>query len=484
MNNISVHISPTRQFLINTFTQFGASSISAIFNFIFTFLATRTLGVELFGQFSTVQIYVSSFYIFTDLGISNVIVRDVAQNKSNVKEITSNLLVLKLVLGIIVLLLIIIGAHFLNYDINTQQLILLYAISVVPFSISYGCNSIFNGYEKLNYSSITLFVNSIATITSIIFLFLSFGLREIFLGISIISFLSLMVSLYFLWYKFVRFSFLCDLKFWKTVLVKSWPFGLIFVLNTISQSAGPIFLSKISGNVGVGYFNLSNKVIAPIMLFISAYNAAIFPLFSRLIVSSEDMLKRIFPLSFKIMAVIGFSCTIFLIVISTYIIPLFFPGFDDAIIVLKILSWNILFGMLTTVTINILYSEHNEKTVTKIFFSSTLLCLILNFFLIPLWGVVGLSISQIIVAAFQFIASLIFCSNNHPLDVFKVILRAFLGNLPMIILGYFFKWNLLPFLSFASILFILSIIFSPVFNKEDRHFIFKKSLDSILKNVR
>lgn len=475
----------TKQFLINIISQFGASIISSIFSFAFMFLAARRLGAEVFGQFSTVQIYVNAFMALTDLGISNVIVRAVAQKKDDIRKLTSNLILLKLVLGAVVFAVIQTGALFLKYDIETQKLIFIYALSILPISIAYGCNAIFTGHEKLIYATITIFGNAIGIAISIILLLMHVGILGVFITLTTTSLIAAITSIIFLRLKFVKFSLNFDWQVWKPLILKSIPFGSIFLLSTFGLSFGPILLSKMYGNVPVGYFNLSNKLINPIMLFIGAYNAAIFPLFSRLRVAASDSLGRIFQLSLKVMAVVGILCAALITTVASKILALFFPGYENATGILILMSWTVLFSLLNTVTFNLLYSEHLEKTVTKIYVVSSVVSLILSPILISLYGVMGLGVCLILLGLVQFILSLSSISKIYPVNFYKIGAWSVVGSVPIIIIGFLLA-NAQVYILFIGMTgaFILSVLLSPVFNKEDRYLLFEMPTRNLLRRLR
>ena len=72
----------------------GATAFSTA---LVTFLVTRSLGVNDFGNFTAILSYITLFFVFTDFGINAIFVREVSNEKSKQKDYYKNLLGLRLI---------------------------------------------------------------------------------------------------------------------------------------------------------------------------------------------------------------------------------------------------------------------------------------------------------------------------------------------------------------------------------------------------
>src|SRR3990167_1187662 len=72
----------------------GATAFSTA---LVTFLVTRSLGVNDFGNFTAILSYVTLFFVFTDFGINAIFVREVGDDERKQRDYYKNLLGLRLI---------------------------------------------------------------------------------------------------------------------------------------------------------------------------------------------------------------------------------------------------------------------------------------------------------------------------------------------------------------------------------------------------
>ena len=81
----------------STFFQILGRGATAFSTALVTFLVTRSLGVNGFGNFTAILSYITLFFVFTDFGINAIFVREVSNEKSKQKDYYKNLLGLRLI---------------------------------------------------------------------------------------------------------------------------------------------------------------------------------------------------------------------------------------------------------------------------------------------------------------------------------------------------------------------------------------------------
>lgn len=461
-------MSGIQRFILNTGTQFGAAMLSTLATFLFTVYAASALGTELFGRFSVVQIFISSFVILIDLGLTNVIVREVSKKRGQLFAITSNILLLKAFLGILTFLLILVSGFLIGYEFETQQLIIIYALSVIPISVTSACVAIFNGHERMIYSTFSSIFNVLGSMGGIIALSLGYGLHVVFGIFVFTSLLATAMSLLALYIKFSKFGFQIDLSLWRNYISEAIPFGLIGIISMVGMYAGPLMLSKIRGEEAVGYYNIASKILNIIYRFMEAYNAAVYPLFNRLKSTSLINFNLSYKLNFKVMMVAGLGFVAIFTTISNKIIGFAFPAYEHAIPILQLLCWFSFFSLMAIVTNNFLYAEGKEKEVVQIMLLATVVSLISNILLINRFGTLGLSVGLIIFSGVQFLLSYIRIEQIHHLNVRKIAGQALIVALPVALAGILLNnLNLFPLLMIMSVIFISTLIITKVFDAEE-----------------
>ena len=101
----------------------GFSEFTTVFLFVLFIFAARQLGDEQFGVFMFAMAFVGLFEIINDLGLKNLLVREVARNKQNAKEFIGNAVTVSVFLSGIGLFLVVImpTAKELNAQQNRQR---------------------------------------------------------------------------------------------------------------------------------------------------------------------------------------------------------------------------------------------------------------------------------------------------------------------------------------------------------------------------
>src|SRR5512141_211150 len=84
----------------NALFQLAGGFATQIIGFLSGILLARTLGVSDYGRYALVQSFVGIFYVFSDLGMNNIIVRELSQRREERQTIFFNSMMIKLVLGL------------------------------------------------------------------------------------------------------------------------------------------------------------------------------------------------------------------------------------------------------------------------------------------------------------------------------------------------------------------------------------------------
>src|SRR3990172_12798031 len=81
----------------STFFQILGRGATAFSTALITFLVTRNLGVNDFGNFTAILSYITLFFVFTDFGINAIFVREAGNDERKQRDYFQNLLGLRLI---------------------------------------------------------------------------------------------------------------------------------------------------------------------------------------------------------------------------------------------------------------------------------------------------------------------------------------------------------------------------------------------------
>ncbi len=252
------------------------------------------------------------------------------------------------------------------------------------------------------YSAVISLVNVLSDVASIVALHFGAGLNTVVFVIVGSGFVAALSSLVFLRWQFgLRRFFDADYTLWRRLLIAALPFGAIVVVNTAGLSVGPIMLTRVAGEAAVGYYSVAIKLISVITLVVTAYNAAVYPVFSRLNATSPTSLQTGYELSMKIMLIAGLPGCTALTLVAGHIMGLVFPGYLPAIPALQVLAWSLLGTLLATPPLNVLYANRQQSQATLIFVVAAGIGTVLNAILIPALGLIGACAAIVAISATQ-----------------------------------------------------------------------------------
>ena len=121
-----------KNLVLSTVTKF-----SNIFMLVLLIFAGRLLGDELYGKLSVIMAFVLIFETIADLGLSEVTLRDVSQDRSKGPKYLGNLIVWKGILCLCILILISVTLRIIHYSKDIEVCIYLFAFSAFFKSYKY-----------------------------------------------------------------------------------------------------------------------------------------------------------------------------------------------------------------------------------------------------------------------------------------------------------------------------------------------------------
>jgi len=374
-----------------------ADIASFIIGFFFTMYVARYLGAEGFGILSFALAFTAIFGVFTDIGLQQLMIREIARDRALAQKYLGNIAVLKIFLVIITFGLIALTINLLDYPWQTTKVVYLVALSVVFNAFSMMFYGMFRAHERMEFAALGRVLSSVLT--------LSGALYAISQDFSVVAFASVycIVSAIALAYSFTvsvwKFSIPrieIDLRFWKESLKHAWPFGLTAVFATVYYWIDSVMLSLMKGDELVGWYNAAYRLIFVLQFIPLAYFGAVFPVMSRFYVSSNEFLRFTYERSFKYLLILALPIGAGTTLLANKIILLIFGiEYFHSIVALQILVWSTVLLFVTAPFFVLFDSLNKQIVVTWVTGSCALLNVVLNLVLIPKYGVTGASIATV-----------------------------------------------------------------------------------------
>ena len=198
-------------------------------------------------------------------------------------------------------------------------------------------------------------------------------------------------------FKFSRPKIEIDWDFWKPTIRTATEFGFIGVFVTIYIWIDSVMLSFMQGNDAVGLYNAAYRIVLLLLFIPTVINSAIFPVMSRLYVSSHNSLEKIVEKYFKFMLLIGIPLGVAITILANQIIILIFgKSFIESTPALQILIWATVFTFGNAGFVQLFQSINKQLLLTKITFIGVIVNITLNFILIPKFSYIAASFNTLI----------------------------------------------------------------------------------------
>lgn len=435
--------------------------------------AARYLGAEGFGILSLAISFTGVFGILADLGLSYLMTREVARDHSQVYRYLGNILTAKIFLSLITFGLIVFTINLLNYPENIRLIIVLIGISVIIGTFSISLYSLFQAYEKMGYQALSQVLSSLLMlIGALIVIGCDYGIMGFaFIYLASNSLILLFnIGLYLQSNRWVKPKL--DLDFLKKNMSEALPFGLNAVSFQLYLWIDTIILSFLQGNDAVGLYNAAYRLIIILFFLTAAINTAIFPLMSKLHVSSKKNLIRVVNKFIKLMIFTAIPLAVVIMLYSEEIILLIYgENYISSAIALQILAWSALFIFIRSPLERLHESINRQSRITYIYAAGIIVNILLNLALIPRYSFIGSSVAILITDCLVFLI-LTLSIMDLKYNVFRQIITAtFKVSLASIITAISIvitkDLNLFLSLIVAPLLFFTIIYLLRVLDEED-----------------
>jgi O-antigen/teichoic acid export membrane protein len=396
-------MSTVRTIAKNTTVLAVAQVASYLLGFFYMVNTARSLGAAGFGIISFAAAITSIFGPLADLGVSSLMIREIARDKSTARRYLAQMTLMKMLLAVATFAAIALTVFIGDYPWQTVLVVYLLAISLVVSSFTAMLCSVFNASENMEYPALGQFLNA-----ALMFIGVMLAVRY---HVSVVGFAFLYVyaSVGVLIYSLavLRWRFASsapplasiskpNFAFWKDTVRHAWPFAFVAIFMTISYSTDSVMLSFMKGDEAVGSYNAAYRPVSTLSVIPIVYLASLFPVMSRMYVSSSSSLRFMERKSFQYLLTMAVPIGIGTTVLAERIIWVIYgAGYGDSGPVLQVLVWSMVFSFPAYVLSNVLYSTNRQMAGAKIMAVCAVLNVALNAILIPKYSGIGAAIATV-----------------------------------------------------------------------------------------
>jgi len=362
--------------------------VNLVGSLVLGIIVARYLGVEQYGLMNYVISYVFLFQTLASFGLDSIEVREEAAGKVPVNTIIGTAFWIKVVFGVICIALSIGTAVVMSEDSYTIGLVALYSSYIVFNSFivirNYFTSLVQNKYIVLSeifrtFVGIGIKLTMWAMDCSLTWFVAAFAFDHVLLAGGYISSYRHKIGRLKDW----RFS----LPYAKFMLKESFPLLLTNAAVIIYQRIDQVMIGSMVGKADVGYFSVAAKFVE-VMIFIPATIAhTISPILVQMLDKSREVYIVKAQQYLNITVWVSILCSIGVSVISYWIVLYTFgTEYLPAAAILQVLSFKMVSVALSNGGGIMVIVERLQKWVFFRDVLGCLVCIILNWWLLPKYG--------------------------------------------------------------------------------------------------
>jgi len=384
-----------QRFLKNVFSVGVADVISKLISASVLLYLIRILTPDEFGILSFAQALVAYLVIITNMGLDKLGARKVARDPKDYRRIMSTVMLMKSLQALISFALLVVFLAVIKKPLLTKSMALLYGI--MAFAQILIPEWFYQGVEKMEYIALYRIICSVVSAVGLLAIIRS---SEYLIYIPIIyttaTFIGIFVLLIIFIKKYGALKFIIDKDMARNFLKRSLILGASLFLTQLLYNFDVVLLSFYRTDREVGYYSAAYKIILFIIMPLSVFFQAMFPILSRFYKESKDKLRAAVSNVNKLIPAASLPILIFSIFSAGPLLDLLFgKRYSGSIPIFQLLIFTILIIYTNTIYAHGLIAADREHYYFWSLFIAASSNVALNFIFIPKYGMVGAACTSI-----------------------------------------------------------------------------------------
>lgn len=357
----------------------------------FTFAKVAGLvGPEVTGIYFYSVSITSIFVVFTDLGMTPVVIRAIAGAREDASRLLMAALKIKFFLSPVAILISLAFGYLNHADFVTLATIGVACLVMTADTFHLALYGALRGKQNLQPEAKGMLIGQI--LTAIIMLAAAFskaGPVGLAAGLLAGSVWNVIWSIQ----KTRRFKIdfsSSQLADFRKLVKEAVPFGIAGISVKLYSYFDSLMIQAYHGLTAVGYYAVSYKMTYALQFLPLTFTAALYPALAHAWARKDaDGLRRTFTGSLRLMAAIGFPLSAGLSALAPQIIHTFFRNFGNSIPSFQILPWVLLPIFMDFPIGSLLNATHRAHLKTTAMVSTMVMNVLLNVILVPPLGPSG-----------------------------------------------------------------------------------------------
>jgi O-antigen/teichoic acid export membrane protein len=355
--------SQTKKITLDTAALFFGRAVGLLLGIVrLNYLATY-LGVASFGILNFATYFTALFQSLFDLGMAQLMTREIARDPSRSGEMLGRVVVLKLFIVFAASLVVGAVTFISAFDRVTNWAVLLTTVALAINGISMMFLSAFQAHRKMVTVSIANIANDAIISGAIILMIPSFP--SVVTALSLTVFVSA-INLGVLIRIYLRvvgpLALKVDVPVWRALLKEGAPIAVSSLAISTYTFVGPTILKYTRGETEVGVFSAGYKLISILTLIPATFSQVVFPIFSDFYKNASNKLNKALQDSLRMMSEISIPLAIGGVMLAPRIFSLLYPAsYADGAFVFQLIIAGNAVGYLAQVLYTFLLATNRHR---------------------------------------------------------------------------------------------------------------------------
>ena len=388
----------------NTFWLGLIEVFSKLIMFFVTITIGRYLGIKSFGTYNYVFSFVAIIMIFSDLGVSTVITRDIARHPDQAGNYLGNALSLRLLTSLFIIILMSLSLFFFKRDSQYLFLIILATFYSLLQQFSALFVVILTAFEKMEFVFVTRIFFFVGILLSTLVVVDIHGSLSLLIVLnSVVSIISIIVTIYLIKQQQIVIVLQWQSQFILEILRQILPIFGFIACTQIYLNLDTLLIGKFFGDQTVGVYQAAYKILFAFQS-INIINNAILPRISILVHQQKyATLVKLYKVVIVISLLILIPLATIISLNSRIIVTLIWPGsgYLAAATILPFMIWAGVINFFRNFATNYLLACNQQQYIFFAILIGLIVNSALNFFIMPTLGysfaAVSLLISEVII---------------------------------------------------------------------------------------
>lgn len=372
--------------------------LQKVIAFAYFIMLARNIGPEDLGKYYFAISFTTIFAIFIDIGITAVLIREIAKNRERAEYYVRNTMGLKLVLAVVSFGVVAILITVMDYPQITRDLVYLSSLAMILDSFTLTFFGIARGFHNLKYESVAVVVYQALMLgLGAGALSAGFGLRWLMaaaVAASALNFVYAGALVIRRWKLSLLPAF--DQEVLRGLLAMSVPFALFGIFQRMYTYFDSILLSILAGDMYVGLYSVAFKMTFALQFLPLAFVASLYPAMSTYFGTNHKQLAMTFERAMNYLVIIGLPIAVGIVMLAGQIVVIFKEGYGGSVLPMQIIIGALPFMFAGYPVGSLLNASHRQK-INSINMAIVLAVSIgMNLLLIPRYQAVGASITVLV----------------------------------------------------------------------------------------